>query len=144
MANLKDKVEQAGHRISEKATEVGHKVGEGVEKAADWAKEKSHEVGNRLGEAKDKVVNRMQEGFGTGNADANSISNVHEHMDVLGSCGNKLGVVDHVEGDRIKLTKDDSPDGQHHFLPSTWIARVDEQVHLSKNCGEAAREWQAA
>jgi len=30
-------------------------------------------------------------------------------MAVYGSCGNFLGRVDHVEGDQIKLTKNDSP-----------------------------------
>ena len=146
MADIKEKVEKAGHRIAEKATEVGHKLGEGVEKAADWAKEKAHAVGNRLGETKDKVVNRVQETVGSGgsSADKSSTANVREHMDVIGSCGNKLGVVDHVEGSKIKLTKNDSPDGQHHFIPTSWISRVDDHVHLSKNCGEAKREWTAA
>ena len=65
-------------------------------------------------------------------------------MDVIGSCGNKLGVVDHVEGDRIKLTKNDSPDGQHHFVPLAWVSQVDNHVHLSKDCGQAKKEWQSA
>jgi hypothetical protein len=142
MADIKDKVEKAGHRIAEKATEVGHKVGEGVEKAADWAKEKAHSVGNRLSETKDKVVNRVQETVGSGGSTA--VADIRQHMDVLGSDGNKLGVVDRVEGGKIKLTKNDSPDGQHHYIPTSWITRVDEHVHLSKNCGEAKKEWQAA
>jgi Uncharacterized protein conserved in bacteria (DUF2171) len=33
-------------------------------------------------------------------------------MDVIASCGKKVGVVDHVGGGAIKLTKKDSPDGQ--------------------------------
>ena len=57
-------------------------------------------------------------------------------MEVVGSCGNKLGVVDAVEGDRIKLTKHDSPDGQHHFVPSSWVTKVDNHVHLSKTAAK--------
>ena len=65
-------------------------------------------------------------------------------MAVYGSCGNFLGKVDHVQGDMIKLTKNDSPDGQHHLIPLAWVAKVHDHVHLNKNCGEAKREWQDA
>jgi hypothetical protein len=73
-----------------------------------------------------------------------NVQNIREHMDVIGSCGNKLGRVDRVEGGSIKLTKDSTPDGQHHYLPLDWVDRVDQQVHLNKDCGEAKREWNAA
>ena len=73
-----------------------------------------------------------------------STSNIREHMPVFGSCGNKLGDVDHVEGDQIKLTKSSSSDGKHHFSPANWVEKVDDAVRLSKDCGEAKREWKAA
>ncbi len=61
------------------------------------------------------------------------VSMIKEHMDVLDSAGKKIGQVDHLEGnDNIKLTKNSSPDGQHHFVPVSWIARVDTHVHLNK------------
>lgn len=58
-------------------------------------------------------------------------SNIREHMTVVGSDGAHVGTVDGIEGDRIKLTKADSRDGSHHFIPVTQVARVDERVHLS-------------
>ncbi|WP_425230410.1 DUF2171 domain-containing protein [Sphingomonas sp.] len=58
-------------------------------------------------------------------------SSIQPHMPVIGSDGAHVGTVDAVEGDRIKLTKTDSRDGSHHFIPLTSVARVDEQVHLS-------------
>ena len=61
---------------------------------------------------------------------------VKDRMDVIASCGKKVGVVDHVEGGAIKLTKNDSPDGQHHFVPAGWVDHVDAQVHLKKNSVE--------
>jgi hypothetical protein len=92
-----------------------------------------------------KGASSAQGSSGSENCGASkSKSDIREHMEVVGSCGNKLGVVDAVEGDRIKLTKHDSPDGQHHFVPSSWVTKVDNHVHLSKNCGEAKKEWQAA
>ncbi len=72
------------------------------------------------------------------------MNQIQEHMEVICSDGTKLGVVDHVQGDTIKLTKKDDPDGQHHTFPTSWVARVDEHVHLSKDCNAAKREWQSA
>ncbi|WP_337173627.1 DUF2171 domain-containing protein [Paludisphaera sp.] len=74
----------------------------------------------------------------------NAAANIREHMDVLGSCGNKVGIVDHVEGDTIRLTKRESPDGQHHRIPISWVDRVDEHVHLNLNHKQAQEQWQPA
>jgi hypothetical protein len=136
----KDKVEETGHKISEKATEMGHKVEETMEEAADWAKEKAHKVGSRVEEVAQKAEHKAKEMFGEGGS-TTSGGAIREHMDVVGSCGTKLGRVDHVEGSSIKLTRNDSPDGMHHVIPTSWVTHVDNQVHLSKNCGEAQREW---
>jgi hypothetical protein len=66
---------------------------------------------------------------------------IRERMDVISSCGCKVGVVDHVEGHAIKLTKNDSPDGQHHFVPISWVDHVDNHVHLCTNAQETKTGW---
>jgi hypothetical protein len=138
--SMKGKMEQAGHKIAETATKVGHKISETAEQATDWAKEKLHQASHRVAEATQKTQDAAKESCGA----AHSTADIKEHMDVIGSCGNKLGSVDHVEGSSIKLTKKDSPDGQHHYVPLDWVARVDKHVHLSKDCGAARNEWQSA
>lgn len=63
-------------------------------------------------------------------------SMIEEHMEVVGSCGHHVGTVDHVEGERIKLTRNDDPDGgaHHHYLPVSAVAAVkDGKVVLSMN-----------
>jgi hypothetical protein len=77
-----------------------------------------------------------------GGVSAGGTEQVKEHMDVIASCGKKIGVVDRVEGKSIKLTKKESPDGQHHRIPTSWLDHVDSHVHLNKNSEEATREWQ--
>jgi outer membrane protein OmpA-like peptidoglycan-associated protein len=57
---------------------------------------------------------------------------IREHMDVIASDGERIGRVDEVEGERIKLTKDSSSDGHHHYVGLSDVARIDEHVHLSK------------
>jgi hypothetical protein len=63
------------------------------------------------------------------------ISQIKEHMDVISSDRKTVGKVDHLEGsDKIKLTKQSSPDGQHHhFVPIAWVDHVDQHVHLNKS-----------
>ena len=64
------------------------------------------------------------------------LSNVREHMEVIGADGVHVGTVDHVDGDRIKLTKKDSGEGQHqghhHYISAGLVAEVEgDKVRLS-------------
>lgn len=58
---------------------------------------------------------------------------ITEHMNVIGADGVHVGTVDKVEGDRIKLTKNDSPqteDGEgakHHYISIGLVAEVEGQ-----------------
>jgi len=74
-------------------------------------------------------------------ADASAIK---EHMEVIGADGVHVGTVDHVEGDRIKLTKKDSGaqvnegssahEGHHHYISLGLVADVEgDQVRLTAN-----------
>ena len=71
------------------------------------------------------------------------IAGIKVHMNVIASCGKNVGVVDAVEGGAIKLTKKDSPDDQHHFIPIGWVERVDSHVHLNKNSMETEQNWKS-
>jgi hypothetical protein len=74
---------------------------------------------------------------------ARRVTDIEPHMQVISSCGCNMGKVDHMEGDAIKLTKNDSPDGQHHFIPTSWVARVDGHVHLNKDAKETQQQWKS-
>lgn len=116
MAGLKEKVGDVAHTVADAAKTVGKKVADGAEKAVDFVKEKTGLV--------DHGINRIA-----------------DRMDVIACCGKTIGVVDHVEGKTIKLTKKDSPDGEHHFIPTEWVDHVDTHVHLSKNSMDAEKAW---
>ena len=69
-----------------------------------------------------------------------SMSNqIHEHMPVVCSEGGQFATVDRVEGETIKLTKDNT--GQHHYIPMDWVERVDRHVHVDRPGDQAMREW---
>ena len=67
-------------------------------------------------------------------------SQIKENMEVIGADGVHVGIVDHLDnsGERIKLTKKDSPQtesGQgasHHYLPVGLIAEFEgDKIRLS-------------
>ena len=109
--------------IKDTLKDAGQKVAEKAGQAADWMKEKA--------------------GIGHKPMSAADMTAIKPHMEVISSCGCRVGTVDHMEGGAIKLTQKDSPDGQHHFIPVGWVARVDEHVHLSKNADETRQGWKA-
>jgi hypothetical protein len=52
----------------------------------------------------------------------------------------QFAVVDHMEGKHtIKLKKDEK--GQHHYIPLSWVASVDDKVHVDRPGSQAMREW---
>lgn len=66
------------------------------------------------------------------------LSQIHEHANVIGADGVHVGTVDHVDGDRIKLTKTDSGDRHHHWISGGLVAAVDgDTVRLSANADVA-------
>ena len=66
-------------------------------------------------------------------------SMIREHMPVVCSNGGQFGTVDRVEGDSIKLTKDDQ--GQHHWIPTDWVTSVDDHVHVDRPGEQAMKDW---
>src|SRR5438105_7155036 len=120
-SSLEEKVADAGQATVEAVKSASQRVAIKAEDAADWVKEKTG------------LADRSPCGKGTGIA--------RENMDVIAACGKKVGVVDRVEGEAIKLTRKDSADGQHHYIPVGWIDHVDSHVHLTKNSMETERDW---
>lgn len=71
-------------------------------------------------------------------------SEIKDHAEVVASCGTHVGVVDHLDGVRIKLAKSDpAAGGEHHYIPLEWVDKVDgNKVILNKNHEEATADWQ--
>ena len=68
---------------------------------------------------------------------------IKEHAEVVGSDGQHVGTVDHVDGQRLKLTKNDpAAGGQHHYIHLDSVASTDgERVKLNRTASEAMDEW---
>ncbi len=62
------------------------------------------------------------------------LSQIREHMDIIGADGVHVGTVDKVDGDRIKMTKADSGShgDHHHYISVGLVAGVEgDKVRLS-------------
>jgi hypothetical protein len=69
---------------------------------------------------------------------------IKEHMDVISSDRKTVGKVDRLQGcDKIKLTKQSSPDGaHHHYIPVSWVDYIDQHVHLNRSGADVTLHWQ--
>lgn len=119
--SAKDTLKDVGHKLADTAKNVGISVMEKAGHAAEWVKEKT--------------------GLEHHPMSAANMADITPNMEVISSCGCRMGTVDHMENGAIKLTRRDSPDGQHHYLPTGWVARVDDRVYLNKNAEETRQGW---
>jgi len=77
------------------------------------------------------------------------VTQIKEHAEVIGADGVHVGTVDHVDGNRIKLTKKDSGAeiegsqggahaGHHHYISLGLVAAVEDgTVRLSATAANA-------
>lgn len=115
---ITENLADAGTQVVKTAKSVGSNIAAGAGNAVEMAKETV--------------------GIETKNV---GIAGMKDHMNVYASCGKQIGVVDHLEGSAIKLTRKDSADGQHHYVPTSWVSKVDSHVHLNKNSQETEEQW---
>lgn len=114
-----------------------------------WRQERINELDRDYAEYQRENRERFNNEFGSWRtrrgAQRQAISQVREHMDVVGSDGEHVGTVDKLRGDRIMLTKNDQDaHGMHHSIPSSWIRSVDaDRVTLDKTADEAQAAWRA-
>ncbi len=58
---------------------------------------------------------------------------IKEHMEIADARGQHVGTVDEIEDDRIKLTRSDSKDSMHHFLPLDAVEKIDDnRIYLKE------------
>ena len=72
-----------------------------------------------------------------------NISGIREHMKVVGSDRQPVGTVDHIEGDRIKLARNDpQAGGKHHYIPGDWVEEIEsDEVSLRQNAQDVFKQW---
>jgi len=71
-------------------------------------------------------------------------SEIAEHAEVLSADDQRVGTVDGVEDSRLKLTRRDSADARHHFIPLAWVDSVQEdgKIRLNRNAYVVRAGWE--
>ena len=77
-------------------------------------------------------------------ASEDTVADIREHMKIIGKDGAHVGTVDRVEGNRIKLTRKDSPSGHqdhHHYIDMQLVGAVEgDVVKLSVNADSVPKQ----
>ena len=72
------------------------------------------------------------------------MSQIREHIKIVAKDGAHVGTVDRVEGNRIKLTRKDSPEGHkdhHHYIDTKYVGAVEgDIVKLSVNADAVPKQ----
>ncbi len=88
----------------------------------------------------DRTVGGTRTGLAGGFA-----SRLTKGMEVVGSDGQHVGFIEHVDGTTMKLKRmDPASGGQHHLLPTDLVKSADKRVMLSIAAAEAKKRWAAA
>jgi hypothetical protein len=71
-------------------------------------------------------------------------SKIRERMEVIGSDGQRVGTVERVEGNRIKLRNGDpAAQGQNNYISLDSVSSVEgDKIRLSQTAQEAKRQGQ--
>lgn len=89
--------------------------------------------GQRQNPAQGGFASGQQQQFDAGDA-GQFRDQLREQMDVVDANGEHCGTIDSIDGDRIKLTRNDSADGQHHYVGLNQVAGIEGgQVRLNSN-----------
>lgn len=113
---------------------------------SEWRQRQMEELDRDYHEYRQEHQSKFETEFGGWRQKRQSqrqlVGRVTEHMEVLGSDGQRVGTVDKVAGDRIILTKnDENAGGMHHSIPCSWIDTVEDKVTITKSAQEAMNAW---
>lgn len=143
----------ASRALSGEAAPAHEQAGRGAAHASgpdphysEWRRRQIEDLDRDYEEWRREHQSRFEQEFGSWRArrqaQRRSLSEVAEHMEVVGSDGSHVGTVDKVLGDRIILTKSDpGAGGVHHSVPSSWVEKVAGNVSLNRTADAARAEW---
>lgn len=66
-----------------------------------------------------------QFGGGSGSGAGNFADQIQPHAEIVDDSGTMIGTVDRVEGDRIKLSRRDASDAEHHYVSLSQVAGIE-------------------
>jgi hypothetical protein len=109
-----------------------NRVSEAARQLAEAAEDKGSKAPEVVGKPGDSVTELSISPAAV--QQAQYAADIREHMPVIASCGKRVGTVEAVEDDSIKVTKDAvAAPGKPRYIPTDWVDGVEDCVHLNKN-----------
>lgn len=109
---------------SDRARGMGQQGGPSSGGQQGAASASGQQIGAGMGQEHQFDMQGGQQSGGSGTP-SRFADQIREHMEVVDDRGQHCGTVDHLEGDRIKLSRSDSKDGQHHYVPLSQVAGIE-------------------
>jgi hypothetical protein len=71
-----------------------------------------------------------------------SLNDIRVKMEVVDVSGLHVGFVEEVEGETIRLLRNDpDPAAEHHRVPLGWVEGVGQTVRLSRSVKDVTANW---
>lgn len=144
-ATQRDHIQQSG-QMQQSGQSVGQQ-NDGVSGAGNQGNDHTSAIGRNQGVGGSQAGSAQAQQFqdrlgqhGAGGSGVGSITDqIAKHQEVVDAQGNHVGTVDHIDGDRIKLTRKDSADGEHHYISLAQVEGIEGgRIRLSGS-GDVAR-----
>jgi hypothetical protein len=97
--------------------------GQGQQSQGGGMDQQNRQSGRQQGQGSGSTGQQQQ--YDSGSSGSQFAQQIRPHMTVTDADGEQVGTVDHVDGDRIKLTRQESSDGQHHYVQLSQVESVE-------------------
>lgn len=132
-----DGVSDAGNQNNDHTSAIGQNQAAGAAGSGQASYGNSGQgMGQAAGQPQQFQDSTGQQGGGGSQQGGRFAEQIAKHQEVVDASGQHVGTVDHVDGDRIKLTRGDSPDGEHHYVALSDVEGIEGgRVRLSSRGG---------
>lgn len=104
--------------------EIGQE-NDGVSDASNQGNDHTSGIGQDFSRQPQQFQDTTGQQGGAGQQGSRFADQIAKHQEVVDANGQHVGTVDHVDGDRIKLTRKDSKDGEHHYVALSAVQGIE-------------------
>jgi len=70
-----------------------------------------------------------------------NLAAIKPDMAVISAEGSHFAFVDHLEGDNRTILLAADASGERHYIPVSWVTKIDHAIHLDRSTSQAMRQW---
>ena len=70
-----------------------------------------------------------------------NLAAIKPDMAVICAEGTHFAFVEHLEADNRTIQLATDATGERHYIPVSWVTKIDHAIHLDRTTSQAMREW---